>query len=488
MRLSIRVRPLSNDRVFVNLQLPFFSRGARAAWALLGASVACAQTEPVWPIPAVAEGYVQTAWAQNLQLGDQALNVDMARARAQLARAARGPRVDANARYSLADGGRTIDVPAGDLLNPAYRTLNELLTAQGRPAIFPVVSNLAIPLLRDREQDTRIRVTLPVFNAELANTSASRRATLVAAELQHKALRRDVRLGVLTAYYNYLRSRSAEQILVSAVDSTSEAWRMNRVLFENDKVTEDRVLRAEADDLAVRQQVVDAIRERELAQRTFNVLLHRPLETAIEEPSAEELERLTSTFAAHPLPDAQVPAAREELAALDAAVKAAAAAEAAARSRSMPTLSLVADGGIQGPSYRFGSGANYVQGSLIGEFNLWDGQQRRREWELARAQRRRTELQVESVREQLALELRNATSELTAARSALPAAQRRVQAAARAFTLVEAREQAGLMNQLAFLDARQTHTAARLNLEMTRQRLFLAAARLERALAASPLP
>jgi outer membrane protein TolC len=147
----------------------------------------------------------------------------------------------------------------------------------------------------------------------------------------------------------------------------------------------------------------------------------------------------------------------------------------------------VTDGGIQGESYRFGGGANYVQASLVGELNLWDAHQRRSEVEIARAQKRRADLQLEATREQIALETRNAVAELAAARAALPAAERRVAAAARALQLVTAREREGLANQLAFLDARQTHTTAQLNLDLTRQRLFVAAARVDRALAAAPL-
>ena len=45
-----------------------------------------------------------------------------------------------------------------------------------------------------------------------------------------------------------------------------------------------------------------------------------------------------------------------------------------------------------------------------------------------------------------------------------------------------------MANQLALLDARQAHTAALLNLEITRLRLFVAAARIDRALPASPIP
>ncbi len=449
--------------------------------------VSAARGEASWPVPAAAESYVRLAYAQNLSLQSGALEVDTARARLQLANAARQPRVDFASRYSRADGGRTIDVPAGDLLNPVYRTLNENLTAQGRTAAFPLVSNLSIPLLREREQETRLRLTTPLFNTEISRWSASRRLGLEAAALQQAALRRTLRLAVLSAYYDFLRARSVESVLLGAAENTKEALRASRALLAADKITEDRVLRAEADDLTVAQQLADAIRDRGMAQHSLNLLLRRPLDAAVDEPSVDELRTLTTVLTTRAIPEGRGYETREELAALQAASAEATAAEAAVRARRRPTLALVIDGGIQGESYRFGSGANYAQGSVVAEFNLWDGHQRRSELDVARTQRRKLELQIDTIRDQLALEARTAADELIAARTAMPAAQRRTEAAARAFQLVSAREREGMTNQLAFLDARQAHTAALLNLEITRQRLFVAAARIDRALAASPL-
>ncbi len=443
--------------------------------------------EVTWPVPAAAEGYVRIAYEQNLGLQSGTLDVAAARARLTLANAARQPRVDFASRYSRADGGRTIDVPAGDLLNPVYRTLNENLAAQGRTAAFPLVSNLSIPLLREREQETRLRLTAPLFNSEISRWSASRRAGLEAAGLQQAVLRRTLRLSVLSAYYDYLRARSVESVLQGATENTREALRASRVLLAADKVTEDRVLRAEADDLTVAQQLADAARDRGIAQHTVNLLLRRPLDAPLDEPPADELRALTAVLSTRAMPELRSYESREELAALKAASAEAAAAEAAIRARTRPTLALVLDGGIQGESYRIGSGANYTQGSVVAEFNLWDGHQRRGELDVARTQRRKVELQIETIRDQLAFEARSAADEMTAARTAMPAAQRRTEAAARAFQLVSAREREGMTNQLALLDARQAHTAALLNLEITRQRLFVAAARIDRALAVSPL-
>lgn len=463
----------------------------RRALRLLAASLlACAPAvyaASAWPAPAAAERYVRQAFADNLALQSHALDVSAARARLGATSGARLPRVDLLARYTRADGGRTIDVPSGDLINPAYTALNSLLTAAGRPAAFPHVDNLAIPLLREREQETKLRLSAPLYNSELTNAISSRRAGIESATAQHAAARRELRLGVLTAYYTVLRAQAGEQILTSATELTAEALRTSRALFAADKATEDRVLRAEADDLAVKQQLADATRDRTAALAAFNALLHRPLDAAVDTPPAEELAALTATLLAADVALATIPESREELAALRAAAAEASAAESAVRARTRPTVSFVADGGIQGAQYRTGPGFNYAQASLVGEFNLWDGRRNQNDLDAARSLRRKVELRLDTVREQLAVEFRVAAGELAAARAAFPAAERRTAAATRAFEIVAARDREGLANQLAFLDARQSVTTARLNLEITRQRLFLAAARLDRALAATPL-
>lgn len=438
-----------------------------------------------WPAPASAERYVREALAQNLGLQEQEEEIAAAQARLDITAAARQPRIDLIARYSVAEGGRTIDVPAGDLLNPAYATLNELLIAQGRPPAFPSVANLQIPLLREREQDTRVRLTAPLLNTQLSRLRIARGAARDAAIAQHAALRREVRLAVLAAYYTCLRTRAAKSVLEAAAETTAEALRVARLLAREDKVGEDRVLRSEADDLGVQQQLADAARDHAGALHAFNLILHRPLDTPIDEPAPGEIAALTDALGQAALPEPAAPDAREELAALQAAVAEAVAAEKAQKVRTRPTVSLLVDGGVEGAGYR--GAAGYAQASVIGEYNLWDGKQRRNEIETARRQRRQAELRYESARARLTLEAKAATEEFIAARTALPAAQRRAAATTRTFEIVAARNREGLADQLAFLDARASQTAAQLNLEITRQRLLVAAAHLDRTRAATPL-
>ena len=440
------------------------------------------------PVPAAAAGYVEEAWARNLGLAERALEPERARARLAEVRGALQPRLDLVARYTRSDGGRTIDFPTGDLLNGAYRTLNDYLRGQGRPGVFPQIENQSIPLLRAREQETKLRLVQPLYRPEIARGVRASRAGVAAREAELAAFKRELRLTVLTGYYGYLQADAAVRILETAAELTADAWRVNRLLRDADNTTDDRVLRAEADDLAVRQQRAEAERDRNAARNGFNFLLNRPLETAIDRPTAEELGALTRELLAATLPETATADRREELVALRSAAEAAAATEAAVRARLYPTLALAVEGGIQGENYRTGPGANFVQGSLVAEVNVWDGRQQRGQLTEARLDRRRAELALEQTRLQIALQLSRARDDYAAATLAHRAADARRTASGRAFEIVAGREREGLANQLDFLDARTEHTRAELNAEITRQRLFTAAAELDRAAALTPLP
>jgi outer membrane protein len=443
----------------------------------------------VWTsAPAAALGYVAEALAGNLSLQARSLELDAARARLASARAALQPRLDLVARYTRADGGRAIEFPTGDLLNGVYATLNESLRAQGRPASFPQLSNTSIPLLRPEEQETKLRLTQPLYRPEITRGVRARREATVSELASLDAFRRELRLTVLTAYYAWLQADAAVGILDSALGVTTEALRVTRALQENDQATEDRVLRAESDDLAVRQQRAEAVRDRNSAEAFFNVLLHRPLDTPLVRTTEDELRAVARPLLDAPSPVPGPPSRREELRALDAAIAAATAAESASTARSGPTLDLAVEGGIQGETYRVRSGSSFVQGSLVAQLNLWDGHERRSETQQARLARRRLELQREDTQQQLALQIRQATDDVAAATLGLQAAERRRLAAIRAFDLVAQREREGLVNQLTFLDARAELTRAELNRIITGQRLFTAAAALDRAAALSPLP
>src|SRR5260221_319849 len=77
------------------------------------ACLACFSSAAAIPpsTPKIAEDYVAEAMRRNIALQTQMLDVEQGRAKLAEARSAYEPRVDFVARYSMADGGRTIDIP-----------------------------------------------------------------------------------------------------------------------------------------------------------------------------------------------------------------------------------------------------------------------------------------------------------------------------------------------------------------------------------------
>ncbi|HEY5559822.1 MAG TPA: TolC family protein, partial [Steroidobacteraceae bacterium] len=116
----------------------------------------------------IADALVAEALETNLGLASVEASVDQRLAVLDQVRAQFLPTIDLQLRYSRADGGREIVFPVGDLLNPVYGSLNALLTASGQPAPFAPIDNVSFNFLREREQDSLVRLTQPLYDARLA--------------------------------------------------------------------------------------------------------------------------------------------------------------------------------------------------------------------------------------------------------------------------------------------------------------------------------
>src|ERR1044071_8610296 len=102
----------------------------------------------------ILQAYIDEGLKSNLQLKQEQLNYDKSVEGLNVARSLFLPQVAVNASYTLASGGRKIDFPIGDLLNPVYSTLNQLTDSQQ----FPQLPNQSIQFLPNNFHDTKLRV------------------------------------------------------------------------------------------------------------------------------------------------------------------------------------------------------------------------------------------------------------------------------------------------------------------------------------------
>ncbi len=149
-------------------------------------------TETSRPLAAVIDDYVREGLQANLSLRAQSLEVERSEAALDDARARYFPELSLDARYTWAEGGRTFELPLGAALNPAYQTLNELLMAQGQAPQFPAVQDETIAFLREREQETRITLRMPLLHPAIPAAVRAQRELLGASEYAHVALARQL--------------------------------------------------------------------------------------------------------------------------------------------------------------------------------------------------------------------------------------------------------------------------------------------------------
>ena len=112
----------------------------------------------------ILDGYVQEGLQSNLALRQESLEVKRVAESLVQARALFYPRLTFNPTYSLAAGGRRLQFPIGDLLNPVYGTLNKLTGAERFPTNLENVDELLAPT---NFHDTPVSVQYAIFNYDI---------------------------------------------------------------------------------------------------------------------------------------------------------------------------------------------------------------------------------------------------------------------------------------------------------------------------------
>jgi len=416
----------------------------------------------------IAQEYIAAAITSNLALQGQRLETERAQAALAAARARFLPEIALQARYTRADGGRSIDFPVGALLNPAYQTLNELLVAQGLPPRFTALPDVSIPFQREREQDTRITLRQPLYQPAIPASVRGQRELLRGSHAAEQALAAQLRRDVYLAYLNWLKARRAHSLLENSRELLDENLRVNQSLLRNGRITEDQVLRAQTEQLAVVQQIREAQNGIEQARSYVNFLLNRPLDTPLEDAR----DGIAAAPLSAPADLRQASDRRPELQQLDALAAAADAQRQAARAALQPSLSLGIDAGTQGESWHVGPGYNFAAASLVFNWKFFDGGANRAEADRAGLAARQARLRQQALTQQIGLEMQQARDQLAASTDSLAVAETRAAAAAAALRIAQRKRDAGSISQVEFLDARSAQTAAELSLIVTRFELL----------------
>ena len=406
--------------------------------------------------------YVRIGLANNLALQQKEFSLKRSMAALTEARGMFLPSVSIEARYTRAGGGRIIDFPVGDLMNPVYESLNYLLKAPLFPTNLP---NERIPFLREEEHDTKIRLIQPLFQPGIVYNYKIHSDLKKTESLSRDLYARHLVADIKTAYYQYLQAVQIVSLLDETHELLEENVRVSQSLFNHDKVTQDVVFRAEAELFEFEQQQAEAKKGLKLAASYFNFLLNRPFTTEI-----ETIEENHPGIGAPQHLEADQERAvqiREEIRQLEYVVSIHKNTRRASQTTFLPGVTAVVDYGYQGEAYQFGPEDDYWMASLVGSWNLFNGFQDKARIDQARYAEKEAESQIEAVRQQIRLQVTEAYHNVQVALESIEAADAQKKSARKSFSIIEKQYAQGMAPQIAFIDARSTKTGAEVNAIVT---------------------
>lgn len=421
----------------------------------------------------ILKNYVAEGLENNLALKQKEYNYRKSLAALQEARAMFFPDINLNARYTWADGGRVIELPVGDMLNPVYTSLNYLLQTDE----FPQIENQEFQFLRDHEHETKISVVQPIIEPKIYfNHKISKQMSEVQyadAETYRRQLVADIKKG----YFNYLKTLQLEKLLADTKILLEENIRVNESLFKNDKVTIDNVYRSKAELSQLEQKMAEATRARQVSMAYFNFLLNRPLSEIIQEDASYD-----STYLINNLDQASENAVenREELDMLESYLQANDYYLNMHQYKIIPSVYGALDYGYQGEDYKFTNQYDYYLASFVLRWELFHGAENRAQIDQAKISRDNLQTRIEETKNQIRLQVMDAYYDLQASEKSIKAANDALKSARKAYEVIDRKYREGQANLIEYIDARTTMTNAEQNLIINRYDYYIKYAEFER--------
>jgi len=421
----------------------------------------------------VLQAYISEGINSNLALKQRQLDYTRSLSALREARGLFFPDISLNARYTVAKGGRVIDFPVGDLLNPVYSTLN-LLTGSEQ---FPQIANEQFYFYRPTEQETKVSLVQPIFNSDLLYNYRIKEDYAEISRVDVNRYKRELIKEITTAWYSYQKAYQLVRLADTTLGLVKENLRVSRSLFENDKVTIDEVYRSEAEQSRVEVQQAETKKMLEASKAYFNFLLNRPLDSGIDLVREEPEPFLAS------LNDAQEAAlrGREELNQLKTYQQLNRNMVRLQRGKNIPGLFGVVDYGFQGEQYRFTGDDDFMLASVVLKWDLFQGNSNHEKVRQTQIEGRKLEQAYDQAEQQIRLEVINNYYALLSAYESVQSAKTQEQSAAKAYRLISRKYSEGQSTLLELMDARTSMTGASANNIIAQNEYFIRKAEFEYA-------
>ena len=345
--------------------------------------------------------YIDQALANNLSLKSYAFSEARQLSRVDQAKLLWKPNVNLNASYLLAEGGRTILFPIGDLFNPVYGTLNELTSSQS----FPVgLENNEIQLTPNNFLDASLTISKPLINSAIKHNILIQEALVSLSGIDKAIEEKEVKFQVQQAYFNYLKTLKGEEILTENIRLLQRVYDFNDKLIRNGKATPDIQSDIEYQITNLNDQVSATIEQRNITQHLFNTLLNRDVLATIEVDENFTNTVPTTTYDLSSITQKAIET-RPELRRILVGQEVNSLNQQRVNSAKHPTLGVQGGIGVQTEDFSFDEGGPLYTAGLSLAWNIFDGGLRKKQLDELKIENEEFQLQHQLAEQQISLQV-----------------------------------------------------------------------------------
>lgn len=422
------------------------------------------------------EGYIIEALENNQGLKQEQFQLNKSLYALKEARTLFLPDISLQGSYLKAQGGRTIDFPIGDLLNPVYASLNQLTgTSQ-----FPELENQNVQLNPDNFYDAKFHTVLPLINAEIWYNEKIKRQQIDMQQAAINVYKRELIRDVKLAYYRYFQSIQAVKIYEDATGLVDENIRVSESMFRNGVGTATAITRAKTERQKIQTELSSSQNSQKNALAYFNFLLNAPLDRALEidENEAIEMVQNLGTGRADSRDELVQLKSAKDLYELNLKMK---------KSNFIPKVNTFLDLGSQGFDFNFDSQSQYYLLGLNLQWDLFAFGQNRYRAQQARADINIIEARTSQTERALQLQEVQASNNYYTAYLNLNSAESQLTLAKTYLKDQDKLFREGQLLYIELLDAQSEFTSANLQRSISLANVKIALAELERSQASYPI-
>ncbi|RAV98473.1 TolC family protein [Pseudochryseolinea flava] len=412
--------------------------------------------------------YIEQGIRSNLVVQQKRITLHQAELALKSARSQFLPSINFLTDYTSGDGGRSIALPIGDLLNPVYTTLNQMTSSDD----FPTVENVNQNFFPKNFYDARVRTSLPLVNTDLHVNKSIHQQKVVLETYELERYKRQLVMDIKLAYYNLLSAKEAIRIYESALVLVHKNLELNESLQRNGKAVHAQVLRSKSEVERVKAGLNSAKNNATNAQRYFNFLLNADLNAPI---------NTTLDMSAVGVPVSEnAESTREEISMIKAVQEINHASLQLNKLSRLPKVSAFVDLGSQASDWEFNNDSRYYLFGVQLSVPIFNGFRNQYSIRNSRYEIQKTEYQLNYTSQELDLSRRVAQNDFQVMLENFSASEVQLKASQSYFNLIEKGYREGINSLIEYLDARNQLTESALQTNLRQLDVLTASARLER--------